>query len=43
MRLMYSMCAGDWLILELTAGGGGIRLWLCARLFVWVIGRSGMF
>ena len=43
MRPIYCMCDGDWLSLELTSGGGGIRLWWCARLFFWVIGRSGMF
>ena len=42
MRPMYSMCAVDWLILELTSGGGGIRLCLCARLVVWVCVRFGM-
>ena len=43
MRPMYSMCAGDWLSLDLSSGGGGIRLWLRARLCVCVIGMCNVF
>ena len=42
MSPMCSMCAGVWLIRDPGCGGGGMRLWLCARMVAVVICVSGV-
>ena len=34
---MWSMCAGVWSSMVPSLGGGGIRLWLCARGEAWLV------
>ena len=43
MSPMCSMCAGVWLIRDPGCGGGGMRLWLCARMVAGVVCGSGVF
>ena len=42
MSPMCSMCAGVWLIRDPGCDGGGMRLWLCARMVAGVVCVSGV-
>ena len=43
MRPMCNMCAGVGLIHDPGCGGGGMRLWLCARMVAGVVCGSRVF